>query len=72
MLLYFVFWPRQYFLEHSYYDNGVLTNILDDGKMVNHSDNPNTGAGDSKDKKNIYKVPWISLLWIMEFMFWKS
>jgi len=39
------FGEKQYFLEHSYYDNGVLTNILDDGKMVNHSDNPNTGAG---------------------------
>jgi len=36
---------RRYFVEHSYHDNGVLNHILDDGKLVNHSHTPNTGAG---------------------------
>merc|ERR1719167_1573636 len=36
---------RRYFVEHSYHDNGVLNHILDDGKLVNHSDTPNAGAG---------------------------
>ena len=37
---------RRYFLEHSYHDGGLLNHILDDGKLVNHSETPNAGAGD--------------------------
>ena len=37
---------RRYFVEHSYHDGGVLNHILDDGKLVNHSDTPNAGAGE--------------------------
>ena len=40
----FNFCPRRYFIEHSYNDGGLLNHILDDGKMVNHSDTPNAGA----------------------------
>merc|ERR1712083_606075 len=36
---------RRYFLEHSYHDGGLLNHILDDGKLVNHSETPNAGAG---------------------------
>jgi len=36
---------RRYFLEHSYNDGGMLNHILDDGKLVNHSETPNAGAG---------------------------
>merc|ERR1719391_363565 len=36
---------RRYFVQHSYHDRGLLNHILDDGKLVNHSDTPNAGPG---------------------------
>ena len=44
--MWFDFCLRRYFLEHSYHDGGLLNHILDDGKLVNHSETPNAGAGD--------------------------
>merc|ERR1712198_489333 len=36
---------RRYFVQHSYHDRGLLNHILDDGKLVNHSNTPNAGPG---------------------------
>jgi hypothetical protein len=33
-----------FFMSHVYMYNGVLNEILDDGRMWNHSETPNTGS----------------------------
>ena len=45
---------RRYFLEHSYHDGGLLNHILDDGKLVNHSETPNAGAGDGQPHSGVH------------------
>ncbi len=37
-----------FFMGHVYMHNGLLNEILDDGCFWNHSDNPNTGAGEGE------------------------
>ena len=46
--------PRRYFVQHSYHDRGLLNHILDDGKLVNHSDTPNAGPGDGLLDKGVH------------------
>jgi len=40
---------QEFFMSHVYLFDGVMNEILDDGKMWNHSESPNTGSGSGDD-----------------------
>ncbi len=47
---------QEFFMSHVYLFDGVMNEILDDGKFWNHSESPNTGSGPGDDPN----VDWYS------------
>ena len=47
---------QQFWMSHVYMDGGFVNEILDDGKMWNHSEAPNTGSGYLGDSMNTYAI----------------
>ena len=50
-----------HWLDHVYHCNGSVVDIIDDGKLFNHSDDPNSYSAPTGDDLNSYAIKEIKI-----------